>query len=117
VTKEAPVTTTAAARLAAERARTLERITALTRDFDRIVDEAAIGSTDDEHDPEGATLAFERAQVQALLDQAARRLSALKAAEERLRTGRYGLCAACGAPIDHARLEARPTAERCIACS
>jgi DnaK suppressor protein len=55
--------------------------------------------------------------VQALLDQADRRLAALDAAEERLRTGRYGRCTACGAPIGPARLEARPTAEHCIACS
>lgn len=109
--------TEAAARLNAERVRTLVRIRDLTRDFDRIVEESAIGSTDDEHDPEGATIAFERAQVQALLDQAERRLAAVDAAEERLRTGRYGECSVCGAPIDPDRLEARPTADRCVACS
>ena len=44
--------------LAADRASTVERIAALTREFDGIVESAALGATDDEHDPEGATIAF-----------------------------------------------------------
>jgi DnaK suppressor protein len=35
---------------------------------------------------------------------------------ERLATGTYGVCAACGEPIDPARLRALPTARRCMAC-
>ena len=58
------------AALAAERAATLDRMAALRRDFDGIVDSSALVATDDEHDPEGATIAFERAQLAALLDQA-----------------------------------------------
>jgi RNA polymerase-binding transcription factor DksA len=38
------------------------------------------------------------------------------AAEQRLATGRYGVCIDCGEPIDYKRLEAYPTAKRCITC-
>ena len=56
--------------LDAERQDTLTRITALRREFNGIVESSAGVATDDEHDPEGATIAFERAQLAALLDQA-----------------------------------------------
>lgn len=103
--------------LGAERARTEARIAALTRDFQAIVEAAAIGSTDDEHDPEGATIAFERAQVLALREQAQAHLNALADAERRLSQGVYGRCESCGEPIPLARLQARPTATRCVGCS
>jgi DnaK suppressor protein len=51
--------------LEAERAEATAAISALARDFDGIVDAAASAGTDDEHDPEGATIAFERAPRQA----------------------------------------------------
>ena len=38
------------------------------------------------------------------------------AAEERIATGRYGVCIDCGTTIDYKRLEAYPTAKRCLAC-
>jgi len=38
------------------------------------------------------------------------------AAEQRLSAGRYGVCTDCGAAIDYKRLEAYPTAKRCITC-
>lgn len=43
-------------------------------------------STDDEHDPEGTTIAFERAQVRSLLDQAKTDRAALQDATARLAT-------------------------------
>ena len=70
---------------------------------------------DDEHDPEGATIAFERAQVDALMVQARHRLEEVDAAEDRLDGGSYGRCEACGEAVAPARLEARPTARTCIA--
>ena len=39
------------------------------------------------------------------------------AALDRLTSGEYGTCERCGRPIGPARLEARPTARRCIACA
>ncbi|HEX7054301.1 MAG TPA: TraR/DksA family transcriptional regulator [Burkholderiales bacterium] len=38
------------------------------------------------------------------------------AAEGRLASGRYGVCIDCGAAIGHARLDAYPTAKRCLRC-
>ena len=96
---------------------TQARITALRREFDGIVESSAGVATDDEHDPEGATIAFERAQLAALLDQARRHLAELDDALERLRQGRYGGCERCGRPIAAERLAARPAARTCITCA
>jgi RNA polymerase-binding transcription factor DksA len=103
--------------LDAERQDTLARITALRREFDGIVESSAGVATDDEHDPEGATIAFERAQLAALLGQADRHLAELDGALDRLREGRYGRCERCGRPIAAGRLAARPAARTCIACA
>ncbi len=40
----------------------------------------------------------------------------IAAAEQRIATGRYGICIDCGIAVDHNRLEAYPTAKRCLAC-
>jgi RNA polymerase-binding transcription factor DksA len=40
----------------------------------------------------------------------------IAAAEARMAAGRYGVCIDCGAAIDFKRLDAYPTAKRCIAC-
>jgi len=104
-------------RLDTEHARVTERIAALQREYDAIVAAAESANLDDEHDPEGATVGFERAQVQALLQRAHDNLAELDAARERLDAGEYGMCAACGEPIDDARLAARPTTQTCVACA
>jgi DnaK suppressor protein len=103
--------------LAAERQETLGRVTAVSREFDGIVESSAGVATDDEHDPEGATIAFERAQLAALLDQAHQHLAELDEAADRLRQGRYGRCERCGRPVAAERLAARPTARTCITCA
>ena len=36
---------------------------------------------------------------------------------QRIGSGDYGVCARCGKPIDHKRLEAVPTADTCIHCA
>jgi RNA polymerase-binding protein DksA len=43
-------------------------------------------------------------------------LSEVEAALVRMDDGSYGTCAGCGEPIGWPRLNAQPTAERCIAC-
>ena len=45
------------------------------------------------------------------------RLLLVQRALERIEQGEYGDCLACGEPIDPRRLEADPTATRCIACA
>ena len=103
--------------LEAGRAGTLDQIESLRREFDGIVASAALTGADDEHDPEGATIAFERAQLSALLEQAQGRLAELDHALARLAAGSFGSCERCGQPIAPARLAARPAARTCIACA
>jgi DnaK suppressor protein len=103
--------------LLAERADALRRLAALEREFSGIAEAAGSAGTDDEHDPEGATLAFERQHTAALLDQARERLAAIDAALDRVRDGRYGVCDRCGQPIGDDRLAARPAALTCIRCA
>ncbi|MFJ7217724.1 TraR/DksA family transcriptional regulator [Amycolatopsis sp. NPDC098790] len=99
------------------RAETARLAAALTRQRDEIVAAAEFSSADDEHDPEGATIAFERAQVQALLRQAQDDLAALDRAAERLRAGAYETCERCGGPIAEDRLRALPATSICITCA
>jgi DnaK suppressor protein len=99
-----------------ERQAALHMLATLTRDFTGIVDASADSNADDEHDPEGSTIAFERSQVGALIEQAERRLAEIEAARARIDDGTYGRCEACGQPIADGRLEARPVARTCVAC-
>ena len=108
---------TAREMLLAERARVRQRIAALEREFAGIAEAASAGGTDDEHDPEGATLAFERQHTAALLEQARGQLAAADAALGRLAAGRYGVCERCGQPIGDDRLAARPAARTCVRCA
>lgn len=104
-------------RLDADRARTAARLAALRGDFGAIVDASRDSNADDEHDPEGATIAFERSQVDALIGQAERHLAEIDAALARVADRSYGVCAVCGRPIPGERLEARPTARTCVVCA
>jgi RNA polymerase-binding protein DksA len=103
--------------LAADRAGTTERIVALGRDLEAIMEAARLVATDDEHDPEGSTIAFERSQTSALLAEARKHLAELDSALERIAAGDYGRCERCGEPIAVDRLRARPTARTCITCA
>ncbi|VVJ22139.1 Uncharacterised protein [Amycolatopsis camponoti] len=99
------------------RAETARLAEALARQRDEIVAASEFTSADDEHDPEGATIAFERAQVQALLRQAQDELAALAQAADRVRAGTYEVCERCGGPIAEGRLMALPATRRCITCA
>jgi len=103
--------------LAAERADTLERLTGLERELTGIIESSGLAGTDDEHDPEGATIAFERQHLAALVSQARRHLAQIDAAMLRLAEGSYGRCESCGQPISAARLAARPVSTLCITCA
>jgi RNA polymerase-binding protein DksA len=103
--------------LLTERTRAQQRAAALSQELAGISEAASQPGTDDEHDPEGATLAFERQHTAALLGQARDQLTQIDAAIERLADGSYGVCERCGQPIAAARLAARPTATTCITCA
>jgi DnaK suppressor protein len=110
---------TANFRLNSDRDQTHRQVAALERDFAAIVASASDGSAggDDEHDPEGATVAFERQHIVALLAQTRAHLAAIDAAQRKLDAGRYEICDSCGGPIAAERLAARPAALTCIRCA
>jgi DnaK suppressor protein len=103
--------------LLSERARARQRAAALEREFAGLAEAASAGGTDDEHDPEGATLAFERQHTAALLELAREQVAAADAALARLEAGSYGVCERCGQPIGADRLAARPAAVTCVRCA
>jgi DnaK suppressor protein len=103
--------------LTADRASTEERLARLRDDFSGVVDATRDANTDDEHDPEGHTIAYERSQTVALVRQAESHLVEIDAALGRVEAGSYGTCETCGGSIAPARLEARPTARTCISCA
>lgn len=105
------------AALTVDRAGTAERITALAADLETIMEASRLVATDDEHDPEGSTIAFERSQTTKFLDDAHKHLANLDSALERLDAGGYGTCETCGNPIAPGRLLARPSARTCITCA
>ena len=78
------------ARLAAERQAVSGRLEALHGDFDAMVATSEGSNADDEHDPEGSTIAYERSQLSALMEQAERHLTEIADAEAWLATGTYG---------------------------
>jgi RNA polymerase-binding protein DksA len=75
------------------------------------------GETDDEHDPEGPTIASEWSRLTGLQEETAKQLTVLDKALARIENGSFGMCARCGKPIGRARLDARPVAELCIDCA
>jgi DnaK suppressor protein len=108
---------TAQDRLEAERRRTAERLERLRQDHAGFVAASLDSNADDEHDPEGATIAFERSQVETLARRLQEHLTEIAAAEARLAAGGYGRCERCGRDIPPERLEARPAARTCVGCA
>lgn len=104
-------------RLDRRRDSTLDQIAALRADFESMVAASRDSNADDEHDPEGSTIAFERSQLDSLVRRARRHLDEIDAAIRRLSDGTYGTCERCAGPIPPGRLEAQPTARTCVACA
>jgi DnaK suppressor protein len=105
------------AALVAELGRAEEQIVSLARQFDDIVAAAEMSNIDDEHDPEGTTIAFERAQVSALQSQAVRDAAALRRTLANVDEEGFGACEQCGRPIGFERLVALPATRRCVKCA
>ncbi|WP_261167255.1 TraR/DksA family transcriptional regulator [Microbacterium sp. Marseille-Q6965] len=82
-----------------------------------MADARSAATADDEHDPEGGTLAEEWSRLAGLDAQAATELSDVEDALARLDAGTYGSCARCGRPIPVERLRARPSASLCVRCA
>jgi len=94
-----------------------QRVATLRTEVEAVIASAGSTTGDDEHDPEGATIGYERAQALALLAQAERSLVEIDAALERVDAGSYGRCVGCGRPVGPDRLQARPAAAQCLACA
>jgi DnaK suppressor protein len=108
---------TARTRLFGAREAAVSRVAALRKELRDILDSASSTTGDDEHDPEGATIGFERAQAAALLAGAEEQVREVDAALGRLSDGTYTDCVDCGRSIGAERLTARPTANRCVSCA
>jgi RNA polymerase-binding transcription factor DksA len=103
--------------LQSERASASDRIDALKTEFDWLAGDSDDANGDDEHDPEGSTVAFERARVAALLADAESHLLDLDRALAKLAAGTYSLCEVCAQEIPEGRLEALPATRTCIGCA
>ena len=71
-----------------------------------------------ERDWQEQASAVENDQVLEGLDDMGRaEVHGIRQALDRMATGEYGFCVVCREPIDEKRLEAAPTADRCIYCA
>jgi DnaK suppressor protein len=104
-------------RLGAERITALKSIETISRDLGELIASVEHANHDDEHDPEGSTIAFERAQLNALLDDARASLAAIDHALTRWFDGNYGQCERCSKPITAERLSALPGTVMCFECA
>ncbi len=86
-------------------------------ELDALADAQRDVANDDEHDPEGSTLAWERSQAVALRRETEQRRAWIAEALRAVDEGRYGVCANCGRPIAEGRLEARPWTTLCVDCA
>ncbi|HEY1831601.1 MAG TPA: TraR/DksA C4-type zinc finger protein [Acidimicrobiales bacterium] len=89
----------------------------MQQDLDAIVLASENANADDEHDPEGSTIAYERAQVAALLAAAESSLGDIDRALSRLSDGQYALCERCQSTISLERLAALPAGRTCFECA
>ena len=86
-------------RLEAERTAAQDRVRAMTSELDGFMAESADSNADDEHDPEGPTIAYQRAQLITLLDRSRSSVDDLDRALERLDRGDYAVCERCGGRV------------------
>lgn len=101
-----------AARVDAERHRAV-----LDESMNEVQTARSEGGDDDEHDPEGPTMAQEWSSLVGLTTSANEEIEVIDEALGRINNGSYGMCTHCGKPIGAARLHARPAAQLCIECA
>jgi len=104
------------ARLRSERDAAAALVRLRAEELNGVAAAATVEGRDDEHDPDGATPAFDRALAVGLLAQAEQHVVELDEALDRAAAGTYGVCGGCGGPIPTERLEARPAAAFCVPC-
>jgi len=94
-----------------------EGLAIAARELDGVRDARADATADDEHDPEGSTLSGDWSRISGMRADVVAQLAEVQRALDRLHTGSYGICVVCGRSIPTERLEARPAADRCVACA
>ncbi len=104
-------------RIRIERDRLLALVDSLKANVDELTDAADANPPDDEHDPEGHTIAFERSQLTSRRNGYLRTIAALEVAEDRLDEAQTGSCESCGEPIPLERRLAVPTTNQCVVCA
>jgi DnaK suppressor protein len=104
-------------RIHAEQLRMQSLVDSLTASFDDLTQAADASPPDDEHDPEGHTIAFERSQLAARRDGYVHAIAELAKAECRLDDAGSAACETCGTLIPHERRLAVPATARCIECA
>jgi DnaK suppressor protein len=105
------------ARIHTEQHRLQQLVDSLDKSFADLTEAADASPPDDEHDPEGHTIAFERSQLTSRRDGFLRSIAELEAAETRLDDPESALCLGCAEPIPHERRLAMPSTTRCIDCA
>ncbi|WP_349898836.1 TraR/DksA family transcriptional regulator [Parafrigoribacterium soli] len=105
------------ARLVDDLEQTRDLISQLMVDLEEMRSSRQDVATDDEHDPEGPTLAFERSQASAVLNDARSHFAGIEDALLRVDGDDYGVCENCHERIPFGRLEARPYALYCVSCA
>jgi RNA polymerase-binding transcription factor DksA len=68
----------------------------------------------DQHQADVGTETFEREKDLSILETVEAELADVEHALRRISEGTYGICEACGRPIDADRLEAMPAARLCV---
>jgi len=68
----------------------------------------------DQHPADLGTETFEREKDVSIIERVEAELADVEHALRRIDDGSYGLCEACGKPIDAARLDAMPAARLCL---
>jgi RNA polymerase-binding transcription factor DksA len=106
-----------AAVLRERRREAVARLAGTDAERDAVVSAARESVTDDEHDPEGSTIAYERRILDALTHDMRERIAEVDAALARIDAGTYGTCTRCHRPVPAERLQALPTASTCVACA
>lgn len=109
-------TNTAVERLMEERSRLLElrATTEASGTEEGGQDSLSELSSVDQHPADQGTETLEREQSLSILEQLDAQLVDVDRALQRVDSGDYGKCEACGRPIDEERLKARPAARYCI---
>lgn len=99
-----------------ERLRVLSTIESLRDELSHSITDETEENGLETHLGENATVTFLRERDLSIEEHEAHLLHEIDAALDRVGSGTFGVCAACGEPIANDRLEALPWAARCISC-